>query len=163
MYKFEDFNIWSIPYSLNSEAYMLANVASNLFPSNDFSHDKFSIEFIYRLSIPNNTMNWRIFECDEQIINVLHSKDIFMRSIIDDEHHEALLQASASENNPKYRNFIAKNIIRLEKLFDLQDKFKRLTNTKINNSSLRYGVVNHGTKKNPQNINLGTSFTHVKK
>ena len=55
------------------------------------------------------------------------------------------------------------NIIRLEKLFDLQDKFKRPTNMKIRSSSLRYKVVNLGTKQNPHNINLGTNCTHAKK
>ena len=50
---------------MNSEANMLANVASNLCPSDDFSHDIFSIELIYRLSIPDNITNWRVFEDDE--------------------------------------------------------------------------------------------------
>ena len=55
--KFEDFNIKSIPHSKNYEVDMLANVASNISPSDDFSHDKFSIELIYKSSIPNNIMN----------------------------------------------------------------------------------------------------------
>ena len=96
MNKFESFNIKSIPRTLNSEADMLANATSNLFPSDDFSHDKFSVELIYRSLIPDNITNWRVFEDDEQIINFLHSKDTFKGSVIDDEQHEALLQASAS-------------------------------------------------------------------
>ena len=56
-----------------------------------------------------------------------------------------------------------KNIIRLEKLFDLQDKFIRPTNTKIRSSSLRYEVVNLSTKQNPQNINLGKICTHAER
>ena len=56
-----------------------------------------------------------------------------------------------------------KNIIRLEKLFDLQDKFKIPTNTKTSSLSLRYEVVNLGTKKNPQNINLGIHCTHAER
>ena len=71
--KFEAFTIRSIPHLLNSEADMLANVASNLSPSDDFSHDKFSVELIYRSSIPGNITNWKIFDDDEQIINFLHS------------------------------------------------------------------------------------------
>jgi hypothetical protein len=35
-----------------------------------------------------------------------------------------------------------KNIVRMEKLFDLQDKFRRPTNTKTGSSSLLYEVVN---------------------
>ena len=54
MYKFEASNIKSIPRSLNFEANMLANATSNLCASNDFSHDKFSVELIYRSSMPDN-------------------------------------------------------------------------------------------------------------
>ena len=145
MYKFESFNIRSIPCSLNSKAYMLANAASNLCPSNDFSHDNFFVELIYKPSIPNNITNWRVFEDDEQIINFLHSEDIFKGLVIDNKQHEAILQASASEDNPEYSNGMPKNIIRPKKLFVLQDKFKRPTNTKIKRSSLRYEVVNLST------------------
>jgi hypothetical protein len=119
MNKFEAFNIRSIPCSLNSEADMLAKATSNIFPSDDFSHDKFSVELIYRSLIPDNIMNWTIFEDDEQIINLFHSMDTFKGSAIDDEQHEALLQASASEENPKHSNGMPKRIIMLEKLFDL--------------------------------------------
>ena len=56
-----------------------------------------------------------------------------------------------------------KNIIKLEKLFDLPDKFKRPTNTKISSLQLRYEVVNQGKDQIPQNINLGTNCTHVEK
>ena len=52
-----------------------------------------------------------------------------------------------------------KNIIKLERLFDLQDKFKRPTNTNTSISSLRYEAVNLGTEKNPQTINLGRNCT----
>ena len=131
---------------MNYEAYMLANVASNLCPSDDFSHDKFSLELIYRLSIPDNITNWMVFEDDEQIINFLHSEDTFKGSIIDDEQHEALLQASASRENPEHSDGMPKNIIRMEKFFDLQDKFRRPANTKTSISSLLYEAVNLGTK-----------------
>ena len=82
---------------------------------------------------------------------------------IGDEKHEALLQASTSEDKPKYSNVMPKNIIKLEKLFDLQDTFKRPTNTKISSSSLRYEVFNLGIEQSPQNINIGTNCTHAKK
>ena len=118
---------------------------------------------IYKSSIPDNITNWRIFEDDEQIINFLHSEDTFKGSIIDDEQHEALLQASASEDKPEYSIGMPKNIIGLEKLFDIQDKFKRPADTKIGSTSLRYKVVNLGTKQNPQNINLGTNCTHAER
>lgn len=74
MYKFEAFNIRSIPHCLSYEVDMLANATSNLCPSNDFSHDKFSVELIYRLLILDNITNWTIFEDDEQIINFFHPR-----------------------------------------------------------------------------------------
>ena len=98
---------------------MLANATSDLSPSDDFSHDKFSIELIHKLSIMYNITNWRIFEDDEQIISVLHSADTFKGSIIDGEQHETLLQASTSKDNLECRNIMPKNIIRLKKLFDM--------------------------------------------
>ena len=120
IHKFESFNIRSIPRLMNFESDMLASAASNLSPSDDFSHDKFSIELIYRRLILNNITNWRIFDDREPIINFLHSEDTFKGSIIDDEQHKALLQLLALENNPEYINVMTKNIIRLEILFGLQ-------------------------------------------
>ena len=75
MNKFEALNIKYMPRTLNYEANMLANATSNLFPSDDFSHNKFSVELIYRPSIPDNITNWRVFEDDKQILNFLHSED----------------------------------------------------------------------------------------
>ena len=64
---------------MNSEVDMLANVASNLCPSDDFSHDNFFVELIYRSSIPDSITNWRVFEDGEQIIIFfiwkIHSRD----------------------------------------------------------------------------------------
>ena len=98
---------------------MLVNVASNLSPSDDFTHDKFSIELIYRPSIRNNITSWRIFDDDQRIINFLHSEDTFMGSVISDEQHESLIHDSTLEDNPEYCNTMLKNIIKLEKIFDL--------------------------------------------
>ena len=80
---------------MNYEVDMLANTSSYLCPSDDFSHKNFSVELFYRSSIPDNITNWRVFEDDEQVINFLHSEDTFKGSVIDDEQHESLLQASA--------------------------------------------------------------------
>ena len=51
----------------------------------------------------------------------------------------------------------------MEKLFDLQEKFRRPTNTKTSSSTLLYEVVNLGTEKDPKNINLGKKCTHAKR
>jgi hypothetical protein len=53
----------------NASADLLANVASKLIPPEDFSPDRFSVELIFRPSIPDNVTNWRVFNDDEDIIN----------------------------------------------------------------------------------------------
>ena len=62
---------------MNSKVDMLANATSNLCPRDDFSHDRFYVELIYRSSNLDNITNWRVFEDDKQIINFLHSEDTF--------------------------------------------------------------------------------------
>ena len=51
------FNISPISRLQNASANLLANVASKLIPSEDYSPDRFSIELIFRPSIPNNVTN----------------------------------------------------------------------------------------------------------
>ena len=53
---FDAFNINSVPRSQNQEAYLLANVASKLIPSENLTPDLFSVEFIFRPSIPDNIL-----------------------------------------------------------------------------------------------------------
>ena len=118
---------------------------------------------IYRPSVPDNITNWRVFEDDEQIINFLHSEDTFKGSVIDDEQHEALLQASALEEKPEHSNIIPKNIVRLEQLFDIQEKFRRETNTKTRSSTLLYELINISVEQDPKNINLGKNYTFVER
>jgi hypothetical protein len=78
---FDAFNISHIPHSLNYDADILANVASKLIPSEGLMCDTFSVEFLYRPSVPDNITNWRVFEDDQQIINFLTMKDTFKDSI----------------------------------------------------------------------------------
>jgi hypothetical protein len=54
-------------------------------------------------------------------------------------------------------------VVRLEKFYDLHDKFKKSVNCKTNSSSLTHEKVNLGTKDNPQCINLGTGCFDQKK
>lgn len=67
---------------------MLANVASKLIPSDDFPDTTFSVQLIFKPSIPDNVSNFRVFEDDEYIINFLTSKDTFKDSAIDDSDHD---------------------------------------------------------------------------
>ena len=83
--------------------------------------------------------------------------------MIDDEQQESLLQASTLEDKPEFSNPIPNNIVRLEKYFNLQDRFKKPTNTKMNSLSLKYEVVNLSMEQNPQNINLRTNCSPAKR
>jgi hypothetical protein len=52
----------------------------------------------------------------------------------------------------------------LENLFDLRERFKGSTNTKIGSSCPMYETINLGTLENPKNINLGkTVFKEERK
>jgi hypothetical protein len=59
------------------------------------------------------------------------------------------------ESTSELVNSIPRSVIRLERFYDLHDKFRGTVNCKTNSSSLIYETVNLGTKDNPQNINLG--------
>jgi ribonuclease HI len=64
---FEAFNITAIPREKN----ILAS--------------RFTVELLYKPSVPNNISNWKVFEGDEQIINFLTNQDNFKDLPIDDE------------------------------------------------------------------------------
>jgi ribonuclease HI len=86
--RFLSFNISSIPRSSNSEADLLANVASRLLPTEGFSRNSFFVELIFRPSILDNITNWWVFEDDQQIINFLHMEDTFQGVVIDENTHD---------------------------------------------------------------------------
>ena len=104
------FNIPSIPRLQNAIACLLANVASKLIPSEDFSPDRFSIELIFRPSIPNNITNWRIFNDDPDIVSFLTSEGSYTNQIIDEDQHDQQLQQDSTNNA------IPKSIVKLEDL-----------------------------------------------
>jgi hypothetical protein len=92
MHKFSAFNINSIPRLSNSEDDLLANGASKLFPIEGLSPNEFSIELLFRPSIPDNITNWRVFDDDQHIINFLHMEDTFQGTFIDEGTHDENLQ-----------------------------------------------------------------------
>jgi ribonuclease HI len=65
MHKYISFNINSTPRSSNSEADFLANVASKLLPIEGLSPNAFSVELLFRPSIPDNITNWQVFDDDQ--------------------------------------------------------------------------------------------------
>jgi ribonuclease HI len=170
MNKFSTFNIHSIPRLNNSEDDFLSNVASKLFLAECLSPNAFSIELLFRPSVPDNITNWRVFNDDQQIISFLHMEETFQGTVIDECTHDKNLRdfmvipdLRSPESSSNMVNFIPKSVVRLEKFYDLQDKFKKSVNCKTNSSSLTYEKVNLGTKDNPQCINLGVGCSEQEK
>jgi ribonuclease HI len=168
--KFLSFNISSIPKSSNFEADLLENVASKLLPAEGFSPNSFSIELMFRLSIPDNIINWQEFDNDQQIIFFLHMEDTFQGVVIDENTHDKYLRDFSviydprlAESSSDMVNYIPKSIVRLDNFYDLHDKFRGVVKCKTNSSSLQYETVNLGTQDNPQNINLGKGCNQQEK
>jgi hypothetical protein len=160
MNNFFSFNINSIPRLNNYEADILANVSSNLFPAEGLSPNAFSIKLLFRPSIPDNITNWRVFDDNQQIISFLHMEETFQGAVIDECTHNDNLHdfmVIPDPRTPKSSldmvNSIPKSVVRLEKFYDLQDKFKKSIKCKTNSSSLSYEKVNLGTKQNMHSLN----------
>jgi ribonuclease HI len=120
MNKFFAFNINSIPRSNNAEADLLANVASKLLLAEGLSPNAFSMELLFRPSIPDNITNWRFFDNDQQIINFFHMEETFQGTVIDECTHNDNLHEFMVIPNPKSPealsdmvNFIPKSVVRL--------------------------------------------------
>ncbi len=163
---FEEVIIDPIPRAKNQEADLLANVATKLIPVEGFMKNAFSVELIFRSSIPDNITNWRVFDDDQQIIDFLHMKDTFQDVATDEIQHEQELNETDSKELDKLQEQLfekvqstPKSVMRMEKFYDFQDKFRRVVNCKTNSSSMSYEVINLGTNENPQNVNLGTDCT----
>ena len=142
---FYTFNIVSIPRLKNAAANLLATSAARLVPSNN----KCSIELLFRPSVPDMITNLRVFDDDQQILECLMNDETFKGAIIDDEEHQAEL---------KFDNFIPKGVKTLERIFDLDSKFRRPENVKTHSSSLQFELINLGTEVKPKYVNLGKCF-----
>ena len=56
-------------------------------------------------------------------------------------------------------NSIPKPVVKLEDLYDIKNRFKKVTNSKLQSSTLRFELINLGTEDKPQNISLGLGLT----
>jgi len=63
------------------------------------------------------------------------------------------------EGKAKLKNVIPKSVVKLEEFYDLHDRYKTTTNCKTHNSSMKFEIINLGTKENPKNINQGLGCT----
>jgi hypothetical protein len=125
---FEAFNITAIPRAKNFLADSLATTASRLSPLEYYEASRFTVELLYKSSVPNNISNGKVFEGDEQIISFLTNQDNFKDLAIDDEEfQEHSIETDHREDQHMDRSkahTIPKGIANLENLFDLKERFK---------------------------------------
>jgi hypothetical protein len=160
---FEAFDITTIPKTKNFIVDSLTTTASRLSPIEDYEDSWFIVELLYKLSMPNNISNWKVFEGDDQIINILTNQDNFKYMAIGDE----VFQEQSAETDPQIDQLtekprshkIPKGIYNLENLFDLRERFKGSKNAKTGISCPMYETINLGTPKNPKTINLGKTVS----
>ena len=133
--KFEAFYIKSITHIENYDADMLANTDLN----NDRTHDIFSIELIFKPSIPDK--NKRIFGYEQEIMDFMQSEVTIEGLLIKDEQNGALLQVLVLEGMLELRDLFPMNIVRVKSHFDLQDTSIKTTNRQ----SWKYEVVKEDT------------------
>jgi hypothetical protein len=62
---FEAFNITTIPRAKNILVDSLVTTASRLSPLEYYEASHFTMELIYKPSVPINISNWKVFEGDE--------------------------------------------------------------------------------------------------
>jgi hypothetical protein len=118
-------------------------------PLNNFITHKLFVELISRHSVPNKITNWRVFNDDQQIIDFLTCEGTFQNVVIGDEEHSNALDNPQSGIKDLKSNVIPKNVLTLENLFDLQDRFKKPTNVKTHSSSMLYEVMNLRIENDP--------------
>jgi hypothetical protein len=165
---FEAFNITAFPRTKNTLVDSLATVTSRISPLEDYEASWFTVELLYKPSVPNNISNWKVFEGDEQIINFLTNQENFKDLVIDDELFQEHLveidphkqggETDQSADKPRFHT-IPNGVSNLENLFDLRKIFKGSTNTKTRSSCPMYETINLGTPQNHKNMNIGKTVS----
>ena len=97
--------------------------------------------------------NWRVFNNNVDIVNFFTLEGSYEEQIVDKHEHDIEIRNNLDLNPfPKF-------VVKMEDIYDLKDRFKKITNSKTQSSTLRVEVVNVGSNKKPQNINLGHDLT----
>lgn len=69
----------------------MANISSKLSADENLKVNNFSVDLIFRPSILDNIINWKVYEEYEQIFHFLHCEKDFKNVVIDeDDHNEAI-------------------------------------------------------------------------
>ena len=92
---------------------------------------------------------------DAVIDEMTHDEDLYNFAVI---HKPCSIQESLDQVST-----LPRFVIKLEKFYDLKDKFKGVRNCKTNSSTMKSEVVNLGTEHSPQCVNLGSTYSPRKK
>jgi hypothetical protein len=84
--------------------------------------------------------------------------EVFQEHLVEIDPHKQIGETDQSTDKPRF-HMIPKGVANLENLFDLRERFKGSTNTKIGSSCPMYETINLGTLENPKNINLGKTIS----
>lgn len=119
---FSSFNIVTIPRKLNQHADRLAAVGAQFdIPINiKRGCDEQHIKIIVRPSIPDNNINWQVFESDEQILQFLLEEDVFAAS------NQDRLKGNYEDQVVQLKsNKFPKGLVTLESIFNTDDQAKK--------------------------------------
>jgi hypothetical protein len=87
---------------------------------------------------------------------------VTFKDVINDEEHEKAQKCINETNNFK-GNLVLKGVLTLERLFNLQSKFRLAINVKMNISTMMHTLINLGTPESPKFIDLGKCRTKLEK
>ena len=76
-------------------------------------------------------------------------EDTFKDSAIDEDQHNEKIELDSMEYKHPKENSIPRSLMKLKRLYNMQEKFKRVTNYKMHSSSMQYEVVNLDTGTKP--------------
>lgn len=94
-----------------------------------------------------------MFNPDEDILNILTFEGSYDDQIIDESDHDLQLKQKLNEKHiPKY-------VVKLEDFYDIKDRFKKVTNVKLQSSNLRFELVNLIIDTKLKNVNLGLGLS----
>lgn len=109
---FQAFNTIYVPRMCNIATTSLENATARF----SLLRDDFSIEIIYKPSVPNDTTNLHIFYDDQQILWFMVNADVFKNATINEDNNKKALQEAASARKG---NLIPKDVVLLEKFYRL--------------------------------------------
>jgi ribonuclease HI len=124
---------------------------------------KYDVEVIYKLAIPDNFKNWKVFEYDQELKRFLKTIDDFFALHIDQDsdddknlHTDKFLNKIADHKIVQLpSNHIPKGLVPLERLFDNNDVVVKVSGSNENADLIE---CNLGIEEEPKYVKLSNSL-----